>query len=430
MRVLLAVIAFACCATNARAATVTYEPAPPADPNDHSGGPFSYVHIKAGPGEANVLDIARAGQAIVIRDAGAPLVYGPGCQEQADGSVRCPAGEVDARMGDGDDRVLAHTGAFVDGGSGNDTLEADLVRFDSSALYGGDGDDVLRGDGDLDGGAGRDRLTGGPGDDILEGGAGADTIDGGAGSDELTFRSSTTGVVVDLADPGPDGGDAVTGVENLTGGPADDRLAGDDGPNRIYAGEGDDVLAGRGGKDTLDGGKGDDRIDGGAGGDALEGEWLDGGPGSDVLTPRPRARSARCGDGPDLVEAPPPRLAIRPDCETIWPAHTDDIPDVDVERPHLARSLAMTLHRDSLSGASRVRVVVKAHGHTIGSRTVHVGGVRHRFTISLSRRARDVQIVFRAGRSVTEFRFRAERPRAGTSARARPRPAGPRRSGP
>jgi hypothetical protein len=122
-------------------------------------------------------------------------------------------------------------------------------------------------------------------------------------------------------------------------------------------------------------------------------------------------------------------MPILPDCELIIPGHGLSW-DVDVERPHLARSLSMTIHRDEISGADRVRILVKSRGRIIGRHTSHLGDVRHRVTIPLTRLANDVQIVFRTRYAVTEFRFRAVRPTKGTSARARPRAAGPRRSGP
>ncbi len=100
---------------------------------------------------------------------------------------------------------------IVDGGEGNDTIETgdepayvfggdgDDVLSSSNgvaALYGGAGADQLSSAGDagtgayLDGGTGDDTITGGAGDDVLEGGehgganaSGNDVIDGGAGDD-------------------------------------------------------------------------------------------------------------------------------------------------------------------------------------------------------------------------------------------------------
>jgi hypothetical protein len=193
-------------AADAHAATVTYEAAPPQDPRDHGPGGVSWVHVKAAPGEINVIDLSRDGSFPVVRDAGAPLVAGAGCQARVDGSVQCPGGTFMVDAGDGDDRVVVRADASVDGGPGSDVLESTIF----AGLSGGDGDDVLSGDGSLDGGPGADRLTGGPLPDELEGGAGADAIDGGGGIDTLTFNRSPEGVAVDLAAPVQPDGDVVT----------------------------------------------------------------------------------------------------------------------------------------------------------------------------------------------------------------------------
>ena len=58
-------------------------------------------------------------------------------------------------------------------------------------LYGNDGDDVLRGDGNADrlwGGTGNDTLLGGSGNDRLYGETGSDQLRGDAGNDTLFAR--------------------------------------------------------------------------------------------------------------------------------------------------------------------------------------------------------------------------------------------------
>ena len=405
IRVLLALIVFAFAATDARAATVTFEPGtPPVDEHDHTGGGPSVVTLRAASGEANDIDISGTNPT-VFRDAGAPLIAGTGCQGRPDGSVSCPGEVVYVEVGDGDDRVVAH---------------------EPISIFGGPGDDVLIGGDDMQGGPGRDQLTGTDGDDRLDGGPGTDTIDGGAGSDMVQLGDRKTAVVVDLA-RSTAGGDTVTGIEGVEGTSGNDRLFGDDGNNRLLGGGGDDVILGRGGDDYLDGMNGDDRIVGGDGNDALIGERLDGGDGDDGFSP---GRSVRCGAGHDDIYGGRRTMPIGTDCEKIVPVRGLGHTNVDVEDVRLGRSLSLTLHRDELAGDTRVRILVKLHGRIIGRHTSHIGWVRHRVMIPLSRRARDVQIVFRGHYVVTEFRFRAERPRAGTSARARPRPEGRRRSGP
>jgi len=210
---------------------------------------------------------------------------------------------------------------FIDGGAGNDVIDAagfvppdSMVRLDliggdgadrlygggvKSRLYGGDGDDLLYG-GDyadqLYGGPGNDTMTGGPGNDwfwsepTLDG---ADSMRGGAGSDWATYQLRTNGVTVTLADGLANDGEQGEGdliavdVENLRGTGADDVLVGSGRANYFQASAGADELYGGGGNDTLWGESGSDIIFGDDGDDYLDGnignDVLSGGPGSDVL---------------------------------------------------------------------------------------------------------------------------------------------------
>ncbi len=175
-----------------------------------------------------------------------------------DGGDRIAGMQIDEeiRTGAGDDTVDAGRGNdFVRGGTGNDTLN------------GAAGHDRLHGE------SGADILRGGEGNDILRGGSGDDLIDGGAGADRAIFRGAAA--TVDLALTGAQqtghGRDTLRGVEHVTSGAGDDRLAGSGGANSLSGGAGDDVLHGRGGRDTLWGGDGDDVLDGGPGSDVLSG---------------------------------------------------------------------------------------------------------------------------------------------------------------
>ncbi|MCW2921815.1 MAG: calcium-binding protein [Thermoleophilia bacterium] len=110
-----------------------------------------------------------------------------------------------------------------------------------------------------------------------------------------------------------------------------DRLAGDDGPNRLFGGIGNDTLYGGRGNDGLDGGVGNDRLFGGQGNDGLLGgagnDQLSGdagtdtyiaGAGNDVINARdktPRERVS-CGAGRDRVTADR-RDTVARDCETV-----------------------------------------------------------------------------------------------------------------
>ena len=77
---------------------------------------------------------------------------------------------------------------IISGLGGNDTIHA---GDGNDEVYGGAGNDVLYGDGGndlLDGGDGDDILFGGDGADILDGGAGDDLLEGGYGADTYRFN--------------------------------------------------------------------------------------------------------------------------------------------------------------------------------------------------------------------------------------------------
>lgn len=207
------------------------------------------IELTARPGERNDVRVQWPGLGVELRDAGAPLVAGSGCEQLDEHAVRCAAG-------------------------------FDVMRL---AAYLGDGDDPAA-----------------PSSDVL---------DGGAGVDSVSYAQRDTPVVVDLADPGPDGapgeGDELLGVESVTGGTAADVLVGDGGRNSLYAAGGsstsssgdvlrgnggDDLLAGAGGDDSLMAGTGTDRLGGGGGADRLLG-----GAGADE---RVRSAGAAASPGP------------------------------------------------------------------------------------------------------------------------------------
>jgi Ca2+-binding RTX toxin-like protein len=172
------------------------------------------------------------------------------------GAVACSlVSEVDAVMGEGDDRVdlsgvgaefgqkdfpgFGHgTGAAAELGPGNDRYAGSPTAF--NLFVGGEGNDRVRG------GAARDSLSGGSGDDRLIGLAGRDVLLGNAGADRLA------------------------------GGADDDLLSGNAGNDVLNGGAGADLLGGGAGIDRLLGGAGRDQLVGGAGKDRLNG-----GPGKD-----------------------------------------------------------------------------------------------------------------------------------------------------
>ena len=158
--------------------------------------------------------------------------------------------------------------------------------------------------------ANNDMIDGQGGNDLLSVGIGNHTLMGGSGNDTVWFTEGgfpETGITVSLALQGTaqatgNGSWTLTGIENLTGGTANDTLTGDDGVNVLGGGGGSDTLIGGAGNDVLygDGGiaidtnssittyadvgilpgaSGNDTLQGGAGDDIL---W--GGGGSDTAS--------------------------------------------------------------------------------------------------------------------------------------------------
>lgn len=308
-------------AVDASAATVSAGP----DPNDAT---LTVARYAAGPGETNDVVVSRLDDHTVqIGDRGAAITAGASCVAVDGHTARCsiPAGRPDAppfmqlaqlELGDGDDsaRVLATSKPMTlhaDGGAGDDRLTGGLL-----------GDE-------LDGGGGRDHLQGeGGADRFDDGDAGAtadgDVISGGDGTDSVSYAGRSAPVIVDLADPGPDGqhgeGDTLASIESVTGGSGDDRLEGRGSYNTIHGGPGDDRLEGHGATDNLYGGPGRDVLLGQYGDD-----HLDGGSGDDVFYGGNRKDSIDLsGGGADEVDCGSAR-------DTVYRAHADDLIHADCQ---------------------------------------------------------------------------------------------------
>src|SRR6185503_7308008 len=88
----------------------------------------------------------------------------------------------DAIYGAGYDKTTADGYLTIDGGGGQDLIDA--TGAGASHLLGGAGNDFLIGGGD---------------EDLLEGGAGADRLAGGGENDSASYASSKSGVTVDLS---------------------------------------------------------------------------------------------------------------------------------------------------------------------------------------------------------------------------------------
>jgi hypothetical protein len=285
---------------------------------------------EAAPGEANAVSVVQRGEGIAVHDT-APITHDKSCKDTPDpGTIVCEPVHLIAAsfdLGDGDDRleqVPPDTGVDVNAGPGDDLI--DLRAGGAGVLRGGEGDDDIRagaqgsamvggpgadtmvggasnadfvsyadhtapvtvtqdgiandgaaGEGDnvmsgieqLEGGSGDDDLTGtdgidninglngndhidgGDGADFLEGGGGADTIEGGAGSDNIT--GYVAGLGVNLDDPGY----------------APPAPAAADGPGTLLGGDGSDVVRGGPATDHIDPGEGSDRVEGSGGGDTV-----------------------------------------------------------------------------------------------------------------------------------------------------------------
>jgi Ca2+-binding RTX toxin-like protein len=239
------------------------------------------IRFTAAPGERNDVTFTEiedsSASAYLVRDAGAPLTVGRGCVLVDTHTAACVATsgamyEMHVRLGDGDD--ILHP-----------------VGFHQMKANGGPGDDILLGgiwNDRLNGGGGRDELRGGLEADTLLDGDGtapdADVLDGGPGSDWVNYEDRTTPLTIDLADPGPDAGDTLLGIENVHGGRGDDQLSGDDGPNGFDDEGGRNELLGRGGNDSIRG--------------AASGP-------------------VACGEGRDFVRDVTRRTRLAPDCETV-----------------------------------------------------------------------------------------------------------------
>jgi Ca2+-binding RTX toxin-like protein len=148
------------------------------------------------------------------------------------------------------------------GGDGND-----VIRGNFTEAYGGRGDDTLKGNHLAQ------LVSGGQGNDIMSGGL---TYEGGVGQD-LVHAGAKSNLIF-----GQGGGDYLQGgrgADSAYGGNGDDILLGGQGGDRFFGGRGADELVGDTGNDVLSGGAGSDRLYGGLGADTLRG-----GEGADVFS--------------------------------------------------------------------------------------------------------------------------------------------------
>jgi len=299
------------CAVLALAAAVQAFAAQSAWAATATGRPATFV---AAPGERNDLTVGSvpgttlvgtglvAIERVTFSDAAGPISAGLWCVPLPLGEAQCEPDGVqnggaygyqgpEIQLGDLDDRArlgtLPRSGrpttAFVDGGPGDDVIDAGpaLAAFD-----GGDGNDTLIGGLFMSGGAGADLLRGTPGQFDW-----ASYADHGA-----------KGVTVTLDATANDGGagegdDAQT--RNVRGSAGADVITGNGSANRLEGGIGNDVLDGGGGDDELSGEEGADRLVGRDGDDSIDATHLSSG----LSNVADRADSVTCGEGKDRVTA-------------------------------------------------------------------------------------------------------------------------------
>ena len=193
---------------------------------------------------------------------------------------------IGGTLGAGDDSV--HHAWFATGGPGNDTIVA--FRHGTPAEFrGGPGDDVLVGtDACVECAGDGDHLYGGRGDDVIRGrsrlnyitpGPGRDTVYMGkerlSWSGILSYTEAEQGVRVDLRRGivTGQGRDQLFGIVTLVyGSDFDDVLLGRQERQFLKGFRGDDVIKGRAGDDGLVGGPGFDRVYGDKGKDTCGGE--------------------------------------------------------------------------------------------------------------------------------------------------------------
>jgi Ca2+-binding RTX toxin-like protein len=213
------------------------------------------VEYAAAPGESNILTFSTLASDVIVDDS-VNLTPGAGCVQGADATIAVCSGaglvRIDADTGDGDgDDTVSISGPItmeLHAGDGDDTITGSDGDY---ALFGDDGVDTINA------GEGVDQLEGDAGVDELDGGPGADTLDGGFGSDWVAYASSSGAVIVDLTDPGLDGGsddgagDQLSDLENIRGSDHNDTLIGNNIPNEIDGGLGADSINGGADQDIV-----------------------------------------------------------------------------------------------------------------------------------------------------------------------------------
>jgi hypothetical protein len=266
----LAVLLLIAGAGSARASTVSVEPV----------GENQELFYEAEAGEANELEVSTDGSTVTFEDPGAVIEPGTDCDSVSDHVATCDFAffaPVTANLRNEPDAVRVIGGMIrltADAGGGEDLVVGGELP---DILDGGGGPDVLkgRGAGDVAQYAERDddlevtlgdgqRNDGGPQDGALRDRLkGFEYVTGGNGDDLLVGNGKENGLF------GQDGKDMVKGMAGS------DDLGGGDGRDVARGGPGGDLFSGSEGRDNGFGGKGADVFQGGSpdnGADLFEGE--------------------------------------------------------------------------------------------------------------------------------------------------------------
>jgi len=229
-----------------------------------AGGPGA-DHIVLGSGGLN-LNAAEANGDADVSISGNPAISlmgggGDDVLSVAGTSGTGPPGPVATVLGgDGADRLLGGVGGSTfDGGAGSDEVDySAAVRLLDADLAAGR---VTHVGGAVDLLSGIEDLTGSPGDDRIVGDGSDNVIDGGDGVDTIDF-SAASAMNVDLRAGRAvgDGTDALSSIENVIGSPFADHIVGSGVANRLEGGPSGDKIDGGGGDDTLTGGDGIDTV--------------------------------------------------------------------------------------------------------------------------------------------------------------------------
>lgn len=250
-----------------------------------------------------------------IRDVGRIrlIVDGGNGDDTIDASAaRLGSARFEVRGGDGSDTITgSQTEDILFGGNGDDFIVAaggnDTVDGEAGAdvIDGGDGDDSLRGGADddtIDGGAGADTVDGGLDNDVISGGDGDDSLRGNFGDDNLNGQAGADTL---LGQSGQDTLSGGAGSDLLNGGRDNDRINGQSGNDSIFGDHGDDSITGGNGNDEIVGGDGNDSINGDAGADGIDGgngdDLLQGNTGNDVIRGDDGDDTIRGGGGADTM---------------------------------------------------------------------------------------------------------------------------------